>query len=258
MKLNVVVTGPDAPAPALPPVLLAHGLFGQSRNLGMLARRLSDTRTVLSVDMRNHGDSFDDPDHSYDAMAGDLARVIADHGGQADVVGHSMGGKASMWLALTRPDCVRRLAVLDIAPVAYGHTQTEVIDALESVDLSQVATRLQADAALDGKIEDPSVRGFLLQSLDVKAQPPVWKLNLPVLRDQMEGLTGWPGHEGKRFDGPVLVLAGGDSDYVKRDYEDAIHQAFPAARIQRIAGTSHWLHAERPGEVTEAVAAFLS
>ncbi|WP_299359117.1 alpha/beta fold hydrolase [uncultured Paracoccus sp.] len=257
MKLNVVVSGPDAPDPALPPVLLAHGLFGQARNLGMLARHLSDSRRVLSVDMRNHGDSLDDPDHSYDALAGDLARVIDDHGGRADVVGHSMGGKAAMWLALTRPERVRRLVVLDIAPVAYGHTQNEVIDALQSIDLSQVSTRSQADAALAGKIEDKGVRAFLLQSLDVKAQPPRWKLNLPVLRDQMDNLTGWPGHQGMRFDGPVLVVGGADSDYVRPEYEDAIRQAFPSARIERIPNASHWLHAERPAEVAEIVAGFL-
>jgi pimeloyl-ACP methyl ester carboxylesterase len=134
MMLKTTETGPESD---LPPVLLAHGLFGSGKNLGGLARRLAATRRVISVDMRNHGDSPHDPDHSYAALAGDLAELIAAQGGRADVLGHSMGGKAAMMLALTRPELVRRLVVLDIAPYAYHHRegQSELIDAMESVRL---------------------------------------------------------------------------------------------------------------------------
>ncbi|MBV0893319.1 alpha/beta fold hydrolase [Paracoccus sp. Z118] len=256
MQLDTTISGPDTPADPLP-ILLVHGLFGQARNLGVIARRLSQDRKVISADMRNHGNSPHDPDHSYDALAGDLAEVIAAHGGRADVVGHSMGGKASMHLALSHPELVRKLVVLDIAPVAYRHDQTAMIDAMEAVDLTGIASRQQADTALAQGVEEPGTRAFLLQSLDLHADPPRWKLNLPALRDQMGNLTGWPGHEGRCFDGPVLALAGGDSDYVLPEYEDAIRSAFPSARIERIAGAGHWLHAEKPAEVAEAVADFI-
>lgn len=259
MMLNLTETGPETD---LPPVILAHGLFGSGKNLGGLARRLAETRRVISVDMRNHGDSPQDPDHSYAALAGDLAEVIAaraghEAGGQADVLGHSMGGKAAMMLALTRPALVRRLVVLDIAPFAYGHSQSGLIDAMEAVDLDGLRLRSEADAQLARQIPEPGVRAFLLQSLDLKSQPPRWKFNLRALREQMPQLVGWPESVAGAFDGPVLVLAGAQSDYCREPQVAAIRAAFPQAQIRILAGAGHWLHADRPAEVAELVANFL-
>ncbi|WP_371824698.1 alpha/beta fold hydrolase [Paracoccus sp. MA] len=254
MMLNTTVTGTDSDRP---PVLLAHGLFGSGRNLGGLARRLAETRRVISVDMRNHGDSFHDPDHGYPALAGDLAEVIAAQGGQADVLGHSMGGKAAMMLALTRPELLRRLVVLDIAPFAYGHSQSDHIDAMEAVDLTGLRLRSEADARLAERIADPGVRAFLLQSLDLKADPPRWKFNLSALRDQMPRLTGWPDVPKGSFAGPALFLAGAESDYCRAPQVQAIREHFPQAEIRVIPGAGHWLHADRPAEIAEAVAEFL-
>jgi esterase len=132
--LNTLIHGEDT---SQPPLLIAHGLFGSARNWGVLAKRLSDTRRVLAVDMRNHGASPWEDSHTYPDLAADLAEVIAAHGGVADVVGHSMGGKAAMALALGHPRTVRRLVVADIAPVAYGHTQQPMIDAMRAVDLAR-------------------------------------------------------------------------------------------------------------------------
>ena len=258
MMLNMIVTGGESTGAGLPPVLLAHGLFGSARNLGGLARRLAGTRRVVLVDMRNHGDSPRDPDHGYPALAGDLAEVIASQGGCADVVGHSMGGKAAMMLALTRPQLVRRLVALDIAPWAYGHSQTALIDAMEAVDLSTVQRRAEADAQLARHVADPGVRGFLLQSLDLRSSPPRWKLNLPVLRRNMDRLVGWPPETPKgTFRGPALFLAGETSDYCRGPQIEAIRAHFPQAEIRVIPGAGHWLHADRPHETAEAVAAFL-
>ncbi|WP_062562180.1 alpha/beta fold hydrolase [Paracoccus aminovorans] len=253
--LNMIETGVDS---SLPPVLLAHGLFGSGRNLGGLARRLAETRRVISVDMRNHGDSFHDPDHSYPALAQDLARVIEASGGKADVLGHSMGGKAAMTLALTRPERVRRLVVMDIAPFAYGHSQTDLVDAMQAVDLTGLRLRSDADARLAAHVSDPGVRAFLLQSLDLKADPPRWKFNLDALRDQMPLLVGWPEIAPGGFDGPALFLAGAESDYCRAPQAEAIRRHFPQAEIRVIAGAGHWLHADRPAEVAAAVEAFLA
>lgn len=254
--LNTIITGEG---PGIP-VLLVHGLFGQARNLGGIARRLAQGRRVISVDMRNHGDSFHDEDHSYPVLAADLAQVIEAEGGPMDIVGHSMGGKAAMMLALTRPDLVERLAVLDIAPVGYGHSQTGYIDMMEALDLTGLDRRSEADKRLAEILHAPSLRAFFLQSLDLKAQPPRWTLNLKVLRDEMEQLVGWPADAvaEQQFTGPALFLAGADSDYVDTQGEAEIARLFPNARIQRITGAGHWLHADRPEETAEAVAAFLS
>ena len=254
MELSLTIAGTAGP---LPPVVLAHGMFGQGRNLGVIARALADTRQVITVDMRNHGDSPWDSRHDYDAMAADLAGVILAHGGCADVVGHSMGGKAAMRLALTRPGLVRRLVALDIAPVAYEHSQTGIIDALEATDVSGITSRSAADRALAAQLNDAGVRAFLLQSLDLKAQPPRWKMNLSALRAQMDQLTGWPGGD-TPFTGPALFLHGGDSPYVRAEGEAAIRALFPQAEIACIPGTGHWLHAEKPAEVAGRVAAFVN
>ena len=165
--------------PTARPFLIAHGLFGSARNWNVIAKRLSDARQVLTVDMRNHGDSPRATQHGYPDMAEDLAEVIAAHGGRADVLGHSMGGKAAMMLALMRPDVVNKLVVADIAPVGYGHSQAHLIAAMRAVDLSQVETRRDADAQLRDAIPEEGVRAFLLQSLDIKAKE--WRLNLRIL-----------------------------------------------------------------------------
>lgn len=241
-----------------PPLVIAHGLFGSARNWGVIAKRLSDERLVIAVDMRNHGASPWAADHRYADLAADLAEVIAAHGGRADVLGHSMGGKAAMVLALTRPAAVNRLIVADIAPVAYAHSQNHLIEAMRGLDLSRVARRGEADATLAAAVPDPATRAFLLQSLDLKANPPVWRLNLDALEAGMDGITGWPKGIAGRFDGPVLFLSGAESTYVRPEHRERIMALFPAARFAKIPGAGHWLHAEKPREFEAAVRAFLS
>ncbi len=229
-----------------PKLLIVHGLFGSARNWGAIAKRLSDTREVVSVDMRNHGESFRDVHHGYADLAGDLAEVIAAEGAPMDVLGHSMGGKAAMVLALMRPELVRRLLVADIAPVAYGHSQSHLIAAMRALPLEGLKGRSAADAALAGEVTDASVRAFLLQSLDLKARPPRWRLNLDVLEAEMERITGWPSEIGGRFDKPVLFLSGAHSDYVRQEHRPVIRALFPQAKLAKLPDAGHWLHAEAP------------
>jgi len=238
---------------ARPPTLIAHGLFGSARNWGVIAKRLSQTRRVLVVDMRNHGLSPWFDSHTYPDLAADLAEVIAAHGGQADVVGHSMGGKASMVLALTHPDTVRKLIVADIAPVAYGHTQQHLIDAMRALELSTVETRGDADRQLRAQVAEDGVRAFLLQSLDVKEKR--WRLNLDVLEQDMAAILGFPEVSG-RFEGDALFLSGAASDYVLPDHRPTIKSLFPQAKFAKIPGAGHWLHAEKPREFEAAISAF--
>lgn len=233
------------------PLLIAHGLFGSARNWGVIAKRLGATRRVVAVDMRNHGDSPWADSHSYPDMAEDLAEVVD---GRWDVLGHSMGGKAAMVLALTRPEQVNRLVVADIAPVGYSHTQAHLVEAMAGLDLSGIGLRSEADLALSATVPDAGVRAFLLQSLDLKEKR--WRLNLPVLGREMDRILGFPEIAG-RFEGPVLFLSGATSDYVRREHRERILELFPAARFAKIPGAGHWLHAEKPREFEAAVAAFL-
>ena len=251
-----ILRHPAATPTSAPPLLIAHGLFGSARNWGVIARRLSDRREVLAVDMRNHGDSPRFPTQSYADMAADLAGVIAAHGGRADVLGHSMGGKAAMMLALTEGAMVNRLVVADIAPVAYSHDQTRHITALRALDLSGLTSRAEADARLAAAVTDPALRAFFLQSLDLKATPPRWRINLDVLEAEMPKIIGWPQVAG-RFDGPTLFLSGALSRYVLPDHREAIRTLFPAARFAKLPGAGHWLHAEKPREFEETVRVFL-
>ena len=239
------------------PLLIAHGLFGTARNWGVLAKRLAAERQVIAVDMRNHGESFKAASNTYGDMAGDLASVIESHGAKLDVLGHSMGGKAAMVLALSRPDLVDKLVVADIAPVRYLHSQLDKITAMKAVDLSVVERRRDADVQLAEWIEDPALRSFLLQSLTLGEEGASWKLNLDALGAAMADVIGFPDIEGA-FEGEVLFLHGGASDYVQPAHHAQILSLFPNARFEMIEGAGHWLHAEKPREFEAAVSGFLS
>lgn len=249
--LNYVTTGDGSGTP----LVIAHGLFGSARNWGVVSKRLGDARRVIAVDMRNHGTSPRADSQTYRDMAGDLAEVIAANGGRADLLGHSMGGKAAMVLALTRPEMIRRLVVADIAPIAYGHTQAHLIAAMRGVDLGAIASRREADEQLAAAVTDAGVRAFLLQSLDLR-DGPNWMLNLDALERAMPDIIGFPEVSG-RFDHPSLFLTGSASDYVRPEHQPRIEALFSRAEFLAIAGAGHWLHAEKPREFEAAVRAFL-
>lgn len=242
--LNKVTQG------AGPKLLIAHGLFGSARNWGVLAKRLSDAFEVTTVDMRNHGSSPWADSHSYPDLAGDLAEVLD---APSLVVGHSMGGKAAMVLALQHPELVERLIVADIAPVGYSHTQMGPVNAMRSVDLDAVSSRADAKEQLTGL--EAGVDDFLLQSLDMKDKR--WKLNLDTIEAEMDKIIGFPQISG-HFDKPTLFLTGANSDYVLPEHRERIKALFPKAKFAKIPGAGHWLHAEKPREFEAAVRAFFA
>ncbi|WP_420586571.1 alpha/beta fold hydrolase [Ruegeria sp.] len=250
--LNTILHGEPTDTP---PLLIAHGLYGSARNWGVIARRLSDERQVIAVDMRNHAYSLWTDQHSYPDLANDLAEVIDHFGGKADVLGHSMGGKAAMTLALHHGDLLRKLVVADIAPVAYTHSQIQFIEAMRAVDLSKVERRSDASEQLADLGVEPALQSFFTQSLDVKGQR--WLLNLDVLAAEMPKIMGFPQMD-THWDGPTLFLSGADSDYVLPEHRDLIRTLFPSARFAKIPGAGHWLHAEKPREFEAAVRTFLN
>ncbi|KNX42870.1 Esterase YbfF [Roseovarius tolerans] len=234
--------------------MIVHGLYGSGRNWGVIAKRLADSRHVVAVDQRNHGASLWFDTHSYEDMAADLAEVIEDIGAPCDVLGHSMGGKAAMVLALTRPDLVNSLIVADIAPVAYEHTQIQYIEAMKAVDLSRVERRSDAAEQLRETVDNPALVPFFLQAIDVTEKR--WLLNLDTLAREMPKILSFP-EMSESYDGRTLFLSGAESDYVGRAHRDRIKALFPAAQFAKIPGAGHWLHAEKPREFEAAVRTWL-
>ena len=254
--LNRVLTEARG-AKTLPTLVIVHGLFGSARNWGAIARNLAEGRDTVTLDQRNHGQSPWFPTNSYENMGADIAAAIRDIGAPVDLLGHSMGGKAAMQVALTEPDLVRRLVVADIAPVAYAHDQSQHIEAMRGLDLSGVTTRGEADRRLRETVPDPALRAFFLQSLDLKSEPPRWRLNLDVLEAEMPKIIGWPGTQGS-FPGPALFLSGAESHYVRPEHRETIKALFPRARFAKLPGAGHWLHADKPREFEETLRVFLA
>ncbi|TMV10363.1 alpha/beta fold hydrolase [Ruegeria sediminis] len=250
--LNTIVHGEPTDTP---PLIIAHGLYGSARNWGVIAKRLSDERQVVAVDMRNHAHSPWSERHDYPDLAADLAEVIESIGQPADVVGHSMGGKAAMTLALQHGGLVRKLVVADIAPVAYGHSQMPYIDAMRAVDMSRVERRPDVEQQLADMGVERTLQSFFTQSFDVPTKR--WRLNLDGLAAEMPKIMGFPEFDAS-WSGPALFLSGAASDYVKPEHRDKIRTLFPNARFAKIPGAGHWLHSEKPREFEAAVRAFLN
>jgi pimeloyl-ACP methyl ester carboxylesterase len=195
----------------------------------------------------------------YAVMAADVAESLAGLGVErAAVVGHSMGGKTAMMLALTRPGLVERLAVLDIAPVTYreGHGHGGYVAAMRGLELLPGLSRAAADAALAVAVPEAPLRAFLLNNL-VLGERPHWRLGLDEIAAALPALMAWPAPEAAPYAGPALFLRGGASGYVTPRAEGDIVRLFPRAQVETVEGASHWLHADHPVEVLTALQGFL-
>jgi pimeloyl-ACP methyl ester carboxylesterase len=233
-----------------PPLIVLHGLLGRARNWLTIARGLQGRYAVQLVDLRNHGASPWSDETGYAAMAADVAALVGRlGGGPVPVIGHSMGGKVAMVLALTRPELVERLIVVDIAPLAYRQGYEAYIDAMQGVDLAAVGKRADADTALAKAVPDPAMRGFLLQNLESSGGRFAWQPNLAGLRAGMAALTGFPAELAeRRYEGPAFCLRGERSDYVDADGEAALRRHFPTIEVITVPGAGHWPHAEKPAD----------
>lgn len=238
-------------------VLLLHGLFGAGDNLGGLGRELAEYDRVVLVDLRNHGRSPHSDEMSLPLLAADIAALL-DHLGidRAALVGHSLGGKVAMELALNLPGRVGRLVVADIAPVRYPPHHQTILGALGGLELENLRSRGEADNQLALAIDEPAVRQFLLKSLYRDNTGFHWRFNLEALRDCYPQLSAAP--QGLPFAGPTLFIKGELSDYIKPEFEAAMRAAFPHFQFRMIAGAGHWLHAERPVAFNRLVRHFLA
>ena len=243
-----------------PPVYLLHGLYGSSRNLGAVARGLAGRFRTVSLDLRNHGTSPWAAPMTYGAMEADLAAAIeADGAAPARIVGHSMGGKAAMALALRQPGLVERIAIVDIAPVRYTHDQRAVLHAMRALDLDAISSRAEADRLLSESVPERDVRGFLLQNLyRTDAGRFGWRLNLPLLDKHMDDILGFPeGLRTRSYPGPAIALSGTLSPYVDDAGLAMLRMMFPTIEHVRVEGAGHLPHVERPDTFLAALHGFL-
>ncbi|HYG90199.1 MAG TPA: alpha/beta fold hydrolase [Azospirillum sp.] len=240
------------------PLIVLHGLFGSARNWQTLAKRFGEHRHVYALDLRNHGGAPWAGTMSYPEMADDILRFLDDRGyPRAAVVGHSMGGKAAMTLALKHPARVERLVVVDIAPVRYTHTHAPYVAAMKRADLEGCTRRSEVEAQLADAVPEAPLRSFLLQNLVMGQGRFHWRINLDAIAAGMDDLIGFPDLGNARFDGPTLFLGGSKSDYIVPEQAPAIRHHFPAAQVEMILDAGHWVHAERPEEFAALVETFL-
>jgi esterase len=249
-------------------VVFLHGLFGQGRNWMTIAKALSDRHRVTLVDLPNHGRSAWAEHVDYLDMATQVAAVL-ETDGPATVVGHSMGGKVAMALALTRPELVERLVVADMSPVDYGDEADSTGGVLRyarillDLDLAQVDRREDADRLLAARVPDETIRAFLLQNLRRDDSAPTgwrWAANLEAVVRDGSALSGWPEQalaDLPPYDGRVLWLAGERSSYVLPAYDKAMRRWFPHYRKVTLKDTGHWLHSEKPDVFIDALKQFM-
>ena len=251
MLHTLVVEGGPAP------LVFLHGLFGQGKNFLQIAKNVADLATSTLVDLPNHGRSPWTETIDYPAMAADVAEVIRTLDGPVSLVGHSMGGKVAMRVALDHGDLLERLMVVDVSPrVGLGSNFDPFFAAMQGLDLAALESRRQADELLTPGIPNPVVRGFLMQNLRHDHGRWHWQMNLDLLAASMDAISGWPETDAS-YDGPVLWVAGETSNYIQPEFAPAMRALFPRTRKVTIRGAGHWVHSEQPAAFTSTLRSFL-
>ncbi len=244
------------------PLLILHGLFGSLANWGWHSKQLAEDFAVIGVDLRNHGDSPHDDELNYPAMAADVKALLATLKiERCSVIGHSMGGKVAMQLALLEPQLINKLVVVDIAPVTYtskadGHLK--VLAGMRALQLDSLKSRGDAEEFLRDYIEDEPTRKFVLTNI-VRGDDGAyhWRLNLTAIEQHYDDLRKKP-EGGAAFSGPTLFVRGDFSNYIQKKHEAEILALFPNASVKSIMECGHWLHADKPKVFQKIAKDFLS
>ena len=240
-------------------IVILHGLFGSKRNWSAIAKQLSDTYRVLTVDLRNHGESSWSDVHDYSSMAEDVATLIENECSKPPVVlGHSMGGKVAMYLALVWPNLIDRLIVVDIPPARSSGTPIDYVRAMRAIPLTTLAHRRDVEELLRETIPNERVRGFLVTNITTRPAGLAWTVNLDAIEKNFETILDWPDLlTTQQFSRQTLFLVGENSTFVAPEHEGVIQQFFPASCKQVIENAGHWVHVENTAAFLKAVRAFL-
>ncbi len=238
------------PSDSRPALVFLHGLFGSSVNWHGIVRQLQDRYRVICPDLRNHGRSPHAASMDYPAMSGDVLRLLDQlQLEQVAVIGHSMGAKVAMWLALQHPERVDRLLAADMAPVRYANRFATIISALQALDTGRLNSRAEAQTRLLDRLGNPALVNYLLQNLAFRDDRYYWRINLEVVSEQIHTLMDFPPLSGQQqFPGPACFVYAERSDYVDQTAMQRIMALFPHARMRMMAATGHWLYAEKPEE----------
>lgn len=243
------------------PLIILHGLFGQSDNWVTIGRRLSERFSVYIPDLRNHGRSPHDAIHSYPAMVDDLAGFLETCRIEKPVlVGHSMGGKTAMAFAFRYPEKVAALAVIDISPRQYPESPEvkKVISEMQQIVPEQFRTLREIEKYLQQRVADPQVRMIALKNLCYETPgKPAWRLNLEAISHNL-GQIFESVETDRTYNGPALFVRGGKSGYVVDEDIPLIKRYFPSALIKTIPGATHWIHADAPEELVNVLNGFLA
>ncbi len=240
------------------PMIILHGLFGMLDNWQTLSRSFAEKYQVFLVDQRNHGKSPHASLIDYQSMADDLHDFLLSHDlSNATILGHSMGGKTAMQFATYYPEMVRKLIVVDIAPKVYKGGHQKIFEALFNVNIEKVSSRMEVEAALAEKIDEPGIRLFLMKNLNrSKGGSYRWKMNLPAIHEHYDKILGNIDKD-IHFEGDSLFIRGALSKYIKDEDEATIREYFPNARIVSIPDAGHWVHADAPRALFDEVVRFV-
>ena len=242
-----------------PHVIILHGLFGMSDNWHQVARDLSSSYRVHALDLRNHGRSPHDPVMTYDAMAADVVEYLEAHAIPAAVlVGHSMGGKVAMHVALHHADLLLGLVVVDISPRAYEDRHDDVFDAFCSFPIATVTSRNEAAEIMTRLVGAESTANFLLKNLKRKGGAGFeWKIPIGTIRDNYRHIIGETS-DGVPYEGPTLFLRGEKAHYLLPADNPLLERLFPSFAMDTIFGAGHWVHVDNPAGFRHSLSDFLA
>lgn len=240
-------------------LLVLHGLFGSRNNWAPLARRLAKHHDVYALDLRNHGDSQHADSMSYPEMANDILWFMqAEDLPEVSILGHSMGGKVAMQIALDTPQRMNKLIVADIAPKSYDPRHDKIFEAVDAIDNALLTSRADADKLVKEIIPDQGLRQFLLTSLSRDDDRILgWRTNMHGIRKNYQAISAPPAIKaGSQFNGPTLFIGGTQSPYIKGEDKPLILSLFPKARIEMI-NAGHWMHVQQAEVFFKLVSEFL-
>ena len=240
------------------PIIILHGLFGASDNWMSIGKLLGENYKIYLLDQRNHGNSIKSDAFDYETMAADVSTFIEENQINSPIIlGHSMGGKVAMNLAIKYPEKISKLIIADIGPKAYPVHHQVILEGLNAINPARIQSRKEADEILANYVKTKGIRQFLLKNIGRKESGGFeWKINLPIITEKIENV-GEPLNTKSMFEKPTLFIRGENSNYILDEDVALIHTIFTNSRIETIKNAGHWLHAEQPQAFINIVSQFL-